>query len=115
MSSGKDKPNILIPIIRKLMPNIIAQDIAGVQSMTNNVGAVFNTKTQLVPTFKTFSSSERNGSTWYHVRAYQISVMEWIREQPTDLWQEDEHDGVSGIQFHLHEKLYTAFSLRWTE
>lgn len=98
------------------MPGIVAQDIVSVQPMASNAGQIFNVKTQKVPTFKTFSQEEQDGAIWYHVRAYRISVMEWVREQPADLWQEVTTDGtMSGIQFCMHEKLYTAFSLKWTE
>ena len=36
--------SIILPIIRKIMPAMIAQDIVGVQPMTGPVGEIFKTK-----------------------------------------------------------------------
>lgn len=37
-------PNVIIPIIRRMMPSIIASEICGVQPMTGPAGSIFSLK-----------------------------------------------------------------------
>lgn len=53
-------PKILIPMIRQLMPAVIAQDIVGVQPMTGNVGAIM-------------SMSNRPTTPWDYLRNWSMS------------------------------------------
>lgn len=41
-SNNSNNPNqVLLPIIRRIMPNLIANEIIGVQPMTGETGAIF--------------------------------------------------------------------------
>lgn len=118
----KNNNNTLIPIIRKLMPSILAQDIVGVQPMTSATGNVFSMKNNTV-SFKPFVIVEnQNECVLYsgnHIAVdVKPTVSTWIEEQPPYLWKyaentEDCH--VSFTRYIIDEKLFTMMSLKWGE
>lgn len=44
MSTQQVLNPVLLPLIRRVMPNIIAHDLIGVQPMTGPVGSIFNSR-----------------------------------------------------------------------
>lgn len=46
----KTDKSVLIPLIRKIMPGVIAQDIVGVQPMTGSTGQIFSMSGESTPT-----------------------------------------------------------------
>lgn len=102
-------PKILIPILRKHIPKILAEDILGVQPM------IFN--------YRLLSVETIDNVKWYRVRAPSSEIIEWIRSQDNELWRHEDFgvyeqgstlSQLGGIKFMLHEKLYTIFALKWS-
>lgn len=46
----KTDKSVLIPLIRKIIPGVIAQDIVGVQPMTGSTGQIFSVSGEYKPT-----------------------------------------------------------------
>ena len=116
------KNNVLFPLIRKILPNVIAQDIAGVQPMTGPTGNVFKMNWGSVG-FKPFVIVEnQNECALYsgnHIAVdVKPKVSEWIQEQSPDLWkwaEETEDCHISFTRYIIDEKLFTMMSLKWGE
>lgn len=100
--------NVLVPLLRKLVPTLLAQDILGVQPMLYN--------------YTLLSIETVDDVKWYRVRVPTSEVIEWIRSQDNELWNHEDFGvyeqgqnlrELGGIKFVLHERLYTIFALRW--
>ena len=110
---------ILIPMIRKVMPTMIANQIIGVQPMTAPTGQIHTLSVRYPARLK----FERLGDDDYHDDLHvpkdycavdvDLEIRDWIREQPIHLWKEV--DGVSFLRdrFVIADDLYTALALRW--
>lgn len=114
--------NILIPLIRKMMPQILANDIVGVQPMTGNTGQVFKMNVEFAPlvSFEIVTPINKNsipvppdGFVIVNVR-HDVSL--WIQEQPPYMWKSydfkvDYRIGMSC--YMISEQLYTLMALKW--
>ena len=116
--------SILIPMIRKVFPTMIANQIVGVQPMTGPTGQIHTLRTSYAPRPKFTVLSQRNrftlnkfDATWYTVSCG-IDVRNWIMETfPDDehtLWQENQDQDVFHCVVEIHEKVYGFLKLKWS-
>ena len=109
--NDKNWGSVLIPVIRKIAPTVIAQEIAGVQPMTD----VFKPR----PKFMLVDQSEDklpkppNGYLTVDVAG---EVAMGIEEQAIHMWK---HGDVPAYAFGMErytvsEQLYTMMALRWS-
>lgn len=114
MNNDKFDP-VILPIIRNVVPDIIAEELCSVQPMTANMINPF-TKTwekigMDVPTNK-----------WvFNVRSQEIRT--WIEEQPIHMWKVydvDKFNGdtpiaaLIGENYTFTEEMEAWFQLRWS-
>ena len=100
-------PKILIPLIRQVMPQVVAQQIIGVQPMTSSSGSIFSQRMR-------FSSKVYNRKYWPH--QYRISVRN-MTEAERWCW-----DNFRGRYWHSDYEQFVfkrsedavLFALRWT-
>jgi hypothetical protein len=108
---------ILMPIIRQVYPQLLAQSILGVQPMTDSVAEIFTVKSKIysVPKYK-FSRAK-----WYeadHRYDDYDDVMAWCTEhfgprpRYPDAWTRWYDIHIDRIRFR-DEKDYNWFVLRW--
>jgi hypothetical protein len=105
---------ILIPMIRKLMPTMIAHQIVGVQPMTGPTGSIFGTRRSKFGRLDiAVYGNDIPVPDGYCVVDVNLEIRDWIREQPIHLWKDI--DGVSYLRdrFVIADDLYTALALRW--
>ena len=116
--------NVLLPLIRKVIPTMIANQIVGVQPMTGSVGQIHTLRTRYAPRPKFTVLSERKRwtittsvATWYTISC-DIEVRNWIMETfPDDentLWQEDQDQDVFHCAIEIHEKVCNFLKLKWS-
>jgi hypothetical protein len=99
-------PKILIPLIRQVMPQVVAQQIIGVQPMTSSSGSIFSQRMR-------FSSKVYNRKYWPH--QYMISVRN-MTEAERWCW-----DNFRGRYWHSDYEQFVfkrsedaaLFALRW--
>ena len=108
---------ILMPLITKLSPAVLAYDILGVQPITGSVGEIFTMKTLGTPRSKYKFSRAR----WYeadHRYDDYNDVIAWCTEQfgprprYPDAWTRWCDIHIDRIRFR-DEKDYQWFILRW--
>ena len=116
--------SVLLPMIRKVIPTMIANQIIGVQPMTGSVGQIHTMRTSYAPRPKFTVLSERKRwtittsiATWYTVSCWG-DVRNWIMETfPDDentLWAEDQDQDVFHCVVEMHEKVYGFLKLKWS-
>lgn len=105
--------SVLLPVIKRVMPNIIAQDIISVQPM----GSVY-------PYYNAWSKVGIHIPTdhWvYNVRSQEIRT--WIEEQPAYMWKFYDIDVynldlpasvILGSNYVFTEEMEAWFTLRWS-
>lgn len=95
---------LLIPLISKSLPGIIAQEIVGVQPINP----------LKPPNFKILTTAIVDGEQWYRVRIYYPKIMDWVNSQNKD-WQVEIKDQYPyGRQWDINEKLFMLLSMRWS-
>ena len=115
---------VLLPLIRKVIPNMIANQIVGVQPMTGSIGQIHTMRTSYAPRPKFTMLSQRNrftlntfDATWYTISCG-IDVRNWIMETfPDDentLWVENQDQDVFHCVVEIHEKVCNILKLRWS-
>jgi hypothetical protein len=110
---------ILMPMIRNLYPQVLAQSILGVQPMTGSVGEVFTVKKARLRYESKYKFSRAK---WYdadhHYDDYE-EVMAWCTEhfgprpRRPDAWTRWYDIHIDRIRFR-DEKDYAWFVLRWS-
>lgn len=109
-------PKLLIPILRTALPKLMAQQIVGVQPMTDSLRKGFFHLTTTEPKYK-FSRAK-----WYQAyfnSADYYAVDKWCEEQfgphpkNPDAWSRWWHKFEDSILFR-DEKDYVLFMLRWS-
>lgn len=114
----------LLPLIRKVVPTMIANQIIGVQPMTAPTGQIHTMRTSyaLRPKFTVLSERKRwtittSVATWYTVSCG-IDVRNWIMETfPDDentLWHENQDQDVFHCVVEIHEKVFNFLKLKWS-
>jgi hypothetical protein len=116
--------SVLLPLIRKVVPRMIANQILGVQPMTAPTGQIHTLRVRYNQRPKFTILSQRNRFTlltfdavWYTIEC-QIEVRNWIMETfPDDehtLWQENQDQDVFHCVVEMHEKVYGFLKLKWS-
>ena len=112
----------LIPILRKKLPAMVAQDIVGIQPMPAT-NPIFQMKGGLVG-FKNYTLARNQnecvlydtpGNIYYAVDVRPI-VEEWLMVQPLHMWknaEEVEDCQISCTRYIINEELLTWMTLRW--
>jgi hypothetical protein len=112
MSNDKFDP-VLLPILKNVIPDIIASEILGVQPMTANMINPFTKKWEKIgmdmPTDK-----------WvYNIRSQEIRT--WIEEQPVHMWKYIDKFNkdtaiatLIGENYTFTEEMEAWFQLRWS-
>lgn len=106
LATQENMASVLIPVIRKMMPGIIAQDIIGVQSM----GMTLPKPYEVLPDH--FPPAPEG----HLVIDASFKVSAWIQEQPIHMWKwhEDCKTPFGLHRFYISEKLYTLLVLKWS-
>ena len=116
--------SVLLPMIRKVIPTMIANQIIGVQPMTGSTGQIHTMRTSYAPRPKFTILSQRNrfnlltfDGIWYTISC-DIEVRNWIIETfPDDehiLWQENQDQDVFHCVIEVHEKVCNFLKLKWS-
>lgn len=118
MSLLKNNASILIPIIRKMMPAVIAQDIVGVQGMQGPAGQIFNIKADRRKFLIVDQTIDKLPSPPKGYLTVDVvgEVALWLEEQPIHLWK---HGDVPAYSFGMErytvsEELLTMLMLRFS-
>jgi predicted phage tail protein len=115
--------NVILPMITKMMPSLIAQQIIGVQPMPLSAGLIFTQKmtTQDPNIVKFHKKYKFSRAKWYIAEfdaTFYDEVDEWCAKQfgkhdkRPDAWSRWWHRYESSIHFR-DEKDYLMFLLRW--
>lgn len=102
---------IILPIIRKVLPTLIAHEIVGAQPMLPATN------------IKLLETGKVAGATWYTVSLSRAASV-WVREEYESYenrwWKHLEIGDVRADAgqyynvYDVHEKFYTIMQLRWT-
>ena len=106
---------VILPIIRNIMPDVIANDIVGVQPMTNAANMInpFTKKWERI-------GMDVPSDKWvFNIRNQEIRT--WIEEQPIHMWKfydiEPKIDtpiaALIGDNYLFTEEMEVWFQLRW--
>lgn len=95
-------PRIMIPMIRKVMPSLIAQRIVGVQPMTNNLGI-----------FNQFFEKKFNKKYWPYQYYVNVDVFSEVERWCWDRFKGRYWNNYGRMFVFKREKDYTMFLLRW--
>ena len=109
--NNKDWNSVLIPMIRKIMPAVIAQEIVGVQPMTD----VFKPRPKFIRVDQTVDKLPKPPEGYLTVDVAGEVAM-WLEEQPIHMWK---HGDVPAYAFGMErytvsEQLYTWMALKWS-
>lgn len=121
MSSGQRRmpDKLTIPMLRKLLPIMVAQDIVGVQPMTNT-NPIFQMKDGKVG-FKNFTLATDqdecgNYDGIHYAVDVRMQVAEWVETQPIHMWKPaDDMEGcqITCSRYIISEELLTWMTLKW--
>lgn len=116
-----DKDNwssVLLPMIRKVMPALIAQDIVGVQPMTGPTGSIFNVNPKYLK-YEVLDTSWQSTCPFGHTAIQtNVEIAHWIEQQPVHMWKyiDLEKDGRTfalNTYFFVSNELLTWLRMRW--
>ena len=106
MTDPLKDPKIMIPMIRKVLPKLIAQDIVGVQPMDLNP-----------PKWVTVANHNETVPDGYVVIDVNREVSYWIEQQAIYMWKHGELKAISSAfwdRYIISEELLTWLSVRWS-
>jgi hypothetical protein len=106
MTDPLKNPMIMIPMIRKILPKLIAQDIVGVQPMDLTP-----------PKWVTVTNHNETVPEGYVVVDVNREVSHWIEQQALYMWKHGELKATRpGFwdRYIISEELLTWLSLRWS-
>ena len=106
-----DWSSVLIPMIRKMMPAIIAQEIVGVQPMTD----ILKPRPKFMLVDQSVDKLQAPPKGYLTVDVVGEVAM-WIEEQAIHMWK---HGDIPAYAFGMErytvsEQLYTMIALRWS-
>lgn len=107
-----DKINpIIIPLIRKIVPNLIAQNLVGVQPMTAPSGMAYTMKSPWAASYNVIRQIIDSDSKWAYEIAATPEVRAWIQES-----------FILGVDFDeaapyvlMTESTYLLLKLKWSK
>ena len=110
---------ILIPMIRKVLPAVIASDIVGVQPMQTDYGSILEIKPKYLDNIIIVDQTKDKlpePPAGYLTVDVSIEVSRWIQEQAISQWKFATIPayGVARERFTISEELYTMAVLKWS-
>ena len=111
--------SILLPMIRKVFPGLIANDIVNVQPMTGPTSQIFTMRTiyKNPENCRLLSTDDYDEDIHvpndYCVVEVSYAVHLWIEEQDISLWKPVD-DVYSGWRYVISNGLFTILTLRWS-
>ena len=66
-----------------------------------------------IPNYKIVDQAIVDDEQWYTIRIYKTPIMSWVRTSDKKWQWEHDNNGVDGIRFDMHEKLFTLLALKW--
>ena len=116
----RDTQKVMMPMIRRILPNLIAADIMGVQPMTGPVGQIYSMGTSVRERPPLKFTKEKVDLHWnccFPTGATVGSIdaiEEWLKQFPkTNYWtQQSGHWSEYYVNIY-DEEMLTAFTLRW--
>lgn len=107
--SVQEMGKVLIPIIRNMMPTLLAEDIVGVQPMSIDLPL------KKMPKYREPAEYNERVPQGYLVIDANKEVSQWIEEQPVYHWKHGQLEQLTGFwdRYIISEKLYTWLKLRW--
>lgn len=115
MSEDKDTfTSVLLPIICKAMPTMLAEQIVSVQPMTGSTGQIFTMKGGIG--FTPFTIVESSTPGWVALTVSN-DVYAWLKEFSADQWRnaDDKHLNSWSNAVIVTEELFTLLALKWSE
>ena len=117
--ANNDWNSILLPMIRKTLPGVIAQDIVGVQPMATDVAQVFSIKSKYLEKILIVDQTvdKLPAPPAGHMTVdVDWEVAQWIQKQPIHMWKFGDVPAYSSARerFTVSEQLYTWMTLRWS-
>lgn len=96
----------LLPLIRKILPDVIAQEIISVQPMISPVA----------PPYVILENHFPPAPEGHLIIEANFEISSWIQNQPIHMWKwhEDWAAPPGKDRFYISKKLYTLLSLKWT-
>ena len=80
-------PKVMIPLIRKAIPNMIAKEIVGVQPMTQATGSVFKMKTTYSDgVLNPWTEWRKTTSIWPRRSINGKIIFGWINKRGRNVW-----------------------------
>lgn len=107
---------LLIPVLRKIVPHLVANQIAGVQPMmTAGVGGIFRSTQE-----KFFLIDQTTDGLWAPPAGYVTvdvitEISQWIEQHPLSMWKPGDVPAYNPMmdRFTISEELYTLMALKW--
>ena len=110
--------SIILPIMKKVVPGLIANEIISVQPMTGPVGQIFTMRTRYTTQYFERVAPDEYGNInvpdGYCVVDVNTPIGEWIQAQPIHHWKDAESLTFLRDRYVISDVLYTAMSLRWS-
>jgi hypothetical protein len=108
----------LLPLIRKVVPGLIAQDIVGVQPMQAPVGKVFTMKSKYMTYNVLKDGWDKTCPPGHSAIETNVEIAHWIEQQPIHMWKYiDLQTGDKTFQlntyFFVSNELLTWLRMRW--
>jgi hypothetical protein len=105
---------ILIPMIRKTMPSLTAQQIIGVRPMTGTGKSIFNVRYEVNSRLKTIEQY-LNKKYWPYYHKFDRFMFEEVDRWCYDNFKSSNWRSMSGVHYAFKRKEdYTLFLLRWS-
>lgn len=104
---------VLIPMVRKMMPGIIAQEIVGVQPMSGVDQEPVRPKFRRVDQVPDGLPPPPDG---YITVDVGYEVARWLNDQPIHMWKfcDVPAYSMSMERYTVSEQLYTMMALKWS-
>jgi hypothetical protein len=98
-------PKILLPLIRKHLPTLIADDIISVHPMNLTL-----------PKYQIVAESNTPVPSGYLKIDVRKEISDWIEQQPIHMWKLGEPGVMLGFynRYIITEELFTWITLRWS-
>ena len=106
---------IMLPMIRKILPTTIAQEIVGVQPMASSMSSVFTKQL----TYQVLEDGWEKTCPAGHVAIMtNVQIAHWIEQQPVHMWkyidlEKDGREFQLNTHFFISDQLLTWLKMRW--
>ncbi len=109
--------NTIIPVLRQMLPGMVANSIVGVQLVTGNSGITFSMKVDKILMQKYYlEASWKQGDVEYHLVNVNYDVEQWIVSQPQHMWEREDNEHSNDAfkkMYTINNELMTWMTLAW--